>query len=138
MESRGTPAVNVMIAESDEEIRTMLSEFLKREGYTVTAFPDPRALETALGAGTPDFILLHVGEEGRDGLKTLERIRSDPDFDAVPVVMLSGEQDADVSSCCARGGADGVFTWPYSAEHLAENIRALLAGESVPLVIPPE
>jgi two-component system OmpR family response regulator len=134
-----SPAVpNVMLAEENDEIRSLLTDFLEASGYAVTVFPGPEDLETALGGQDPDFILMNVGETNHTGLAVLQRIRSVPRFDAVPIVMLSGEKDDAVTTKCASMGADGVFTWPYSAQKLRENIEALLAGESIPLVIAEE
>jgi two-component system chemotaxis response regulator CheY len=137
MNESGRAKANVVIAEENDEIRKILSDFLMTKGYSVTVYRRPEDLETALDSTTADFILMNVGDGEHVGISTLEKIRNRPEFDAVPVVMLSGERDEAITAKCAACGADGVMTWPYEAESLTENIQALLAGEKVPLVTDP-
>ncbi len=133
MRDRRSAIANVMLAEENSEIRTIISEFLKNQGYSVKDFHSADDLESALPAANPDFILMNVGERDMSGVKVLRHIRTMTRFDHVPVVMLSGEQDPEVTSECVHQGADGVLTWPYSAEVLSENMKALLSGQSTPL-----
>lgn len=124
---------NVMLAEENSEIRRIIAEFLENQGYSVSGFSSPEDLESALTGANPDFILMNVGEKDMSGIRVLRSIRSMSRFDDIPVVMLSGEKDPAVISRCVHDGADGVLNWPYSAELLSQNMKALLSGRTIPL-----
>ena len=77
----------------------------------------------------PDVVTLDVMMPRLDGWQTAERLRSDPDFADVRIVLLSARaQEADIE----RGdtiGVDAYLTKPFDPDDLVATVRRLAEGK---------
>jgi CheY-like chemotaxis protein len=77
-------------------------------------------------AQTPQLILLDLNMPRMDGKKFLERIKSDAQFKAIPVVMLtSSESPSDVRACYERY-ASGYVVKPFDAKDFATRLKQVI------------
>lgn len=89
------------------------------------------ALDYLKGEGTrispqPDVIVVDLKMPRMDGLELLNRIRAEPSFDPIPVVVLTGsDAESDILSAY-RGGANLYLTKPESIDLMEELVRGLL------------
>jgi len=115
--------VNILIVDDDTELAGLLSEFLTREGFTVTAEHEGnRGLERARKPGI-DLIVLDVMLPGIDGFEILRRLRAES---KVPVIMLAARGD-DVDRIVGLDlGADDYLPKPFNPKELAARIRSVL------------
>ena len=80
----------VLIAEDDDDVRTVLHRIFVRAGFTVLTEPDgAAALQRALHAH-PDIVLTDLDMPGMNGLELCHAIRQADDVRDVPVAILSG------------------------------------------------
>jgi CheY-like chemotaxis protein len=87
------PARTILIADDDEDIRAMLSIFLRDEGYRVLEAANGReALEVAQHA-RPDLILMDLNMPVMDGNAAAEQIRRRQELNDVPIVFISAHGD---------------------------------------------
>jgi CheY-like chemotaxis protein len=80
----------VLIAEDDDDVRTVLHRIFVRAGFTVLTEPDG---ETALRTAQhehPDIVLTDLDMPGMNGLELCHAIRRDDDLRDTPVAILSG------------------------------------------------
>ena len=122
----GQTAAALMV-EDDEQIAYILRFILEREGFQVHAAPDGRtALELIGSLPAPAIVLLDVMLPHADGYELLGRIRAQPGWQAVPVVLLtSRSQEQDI----VRGleaGANDYMVKPFKPEELRARIRRLV------------
>ena len=81
-----------------------------------------------MGASTTTWILLDIMMPGATGLEVLREIRSLPEREGVPVLILTAKgQDADRDEAFSLGAADFV-TKPFSPRKLLARIDGLLDG----------
>jgi DNA-binding response OmpR family regulator len=126
-ETLGTaPEPLVLVADDDEDIRSLVSFRLERSGYRVIAAADgEEALALAL-EHTPDLAVLDVMMPKLDGYEVTRRLRSEDTTRAMPVILLTSRaQEADV----ARGfesGADDYIRKPFSPHELRARVAAIL------------
>ena len=66
----------IMIVEDDREIRSLLADFLQREGYETVCAEDGAALDRTLARTRPDLIVLDIMLPGEDGLSICRRLRA--------------------------------------------------------------
>ena len=59
---------HVLIVDDDADIRALLSEYLQRNGYRVSAVADGKSMWAALNSKRPDIIVLDLTLPGDDGL----------------------------------------------------------------------
>jgi CheY-like chemotaxis protein len=73
----------------------------------------------------PDAIILDVLMPGIDGWETCTRIKGHPDTKDIPVILLTGADDRDLSQHAKAVGASAVLRKPCPADRLRDEIRAV-------------
>ncbi len=83
------------MVEDEPEAAELLRGILERHGCEVLHAGDgERALEIAHELPPPDLVLLDLELPILDGRALLETMRSDPSLSGIPVVVVSGAEDA--------------------------------------------
>jgi signal transduction histidine kinase/CheY-like chemotaxis protein len=123
--------VRVLIVDDHATNRRILSEVLKSWEMVCSAVESgPLALDElhrAREEGRPIELLLvdwHMPE--MDGLTLTGRVKNDPDFAAVPVIILSSADQLGGAAGCRESGAAGYLTKPFKHGELIEAIRGAL------------
>jgi len=116
----------ILVVEYEADIRELVAYNLGKDGYSaVQAESAERALEL-LHSANPDLVLLDVMLPGLDGIALLKRLRGDPRWARLPVIMLTAKgEDADIVSALELG-ADDYVVKPFSPRVLAARIRTRL------------
>lgn len=128
-----TEDIRVVLVDDQVLIRAGLRALVDAEpGMTVVgeAGDGDAAVET-VRRERPDVVLMDIRMPGTDGLAATQRISSDPDLDAVHVVILTTfEEDATVFEAI-RGGAAGFLVKDTEPAELLRAVRTVHAGESL-------
>jgi DNA-binding response OmpR family regulator len=99
-----TDPATVLVVDDEEDIATLMRDFLEAAGYRVRTAPDGAAALTALDADPVDCVLLDVMMPGLTGFEVLRRIRQSSD---VPVLFLTArDEDSDKIRGLGIGGDD--------------------------------
>ncbi len=113
-----------MVVEDDESIRETLAEVLEEEGYGVTrAANGAEALQRLHGPSRADLILLDLMMPVMDGWELRARLRSDPEYSGIPVVVVSAHHA--VGSQADRLGVQAWLAKPFDIDHLLHTIHRL-------------
>ena len=83
-------------------------------------------------APRPGLIYLDIEMPGMDGQETLKRIRENPAFRDVPIVMMTGVSDEAQMALAAANGANSYTIKPANAEQF---LRTVLASTNYWLTI---
>ena len=78
----------------------------------------------------PDLVLLDVTMPGMDGWTACTYIKSHPATADIPVVMLTGTDNVDLTQHAVAVGASALLTKPCPAEQLRNTIRRALDTRS--------
>ena len=113
----------VWIVDDDEEMSTAMSMMLKLLGCKTRSFLSARSAVQTLQTGKhPDMFVLDINMPEFSGLDLLEFLRRNPDWEDLPVVMLSSEAaDVTVDEAMALG-ADSYVMKPVTLEELEKAI----------------
>jgi len=116
----------IMIVEDEEPLTLLLRYNLEAEGYEVDACARGDEAEVRLLEELPDLLLLDWMLPGLSGIELCRRIRSRPQTEHLPIVMLTarGEETERVRGLAT--GADDYVTKPFSTPELMARIRGLL------------
>jgi CheY-like chemotaxis protein len=116
----------VLCADDDEDILSLVSLRLGRNGYEVVIARDgPSALALATER-VPDVAVLDVMMPRLTGIELVAAFRADDRLSGVKVVLLSARaQDADQERGL-EAGADAYLTKPFKFDELAEVVAQLL------------
>lgn len=113
----------VLIIDDEQDLRTMLSSYLKADGFEVLeAAAGIDGLSLAVGK-EPDLVVLDVGLPDIDGFEVLRRLRASS---AVPVIMLTARSEEVDRVVGLTVGADDYVTKPFSPRELVARIGAVL------------
>ena len=127
---------HILIVDDDAEIRSLLSQYLAKNGLRVTAAADGRGMWQALDAGRIDLIVLDLMLPGDDGLTLCRNLRAKSD---VPVIMLTARGEETDRIVGLEMGADDYLAKPFSARELLARIKAILRrARSLPENLQPD
>jgi two-component system alkaline phosphatase synthesis response regulator PhoP len=113
----------ILIVDDEPSIITLVSAYLKPEGYEVlTASDGPTGLKMAK-AYKPDLVVLDLMLPGMDGIEILTRLRRESD---VYVILLTARTEETDKIVGLSVGADDYVTKPFSPRELVARIKAAL------------
>lgn len=117
----------VLVVEDEPENRLFIGLMLRTEGYEVVEAEDgPTALAILERQPLPEIILLDVMMPGLNGWQVYQRLRDNPRWDGIPVVMLTAlAQRSDVERA-VQLGVDGYLTKPFEPADLIHQIEECL------------
>ena len=113
----------ILVVEDDRDIRGLLADFLKREGFSVEVAEDGAAADRALARMVPDLVILDLMLPGEDGLSICRRLRA---RSSTPILMLTAKNDDIDRIVGLELGADDYLGKPFNPRELLARIRAIL------------
>lgn len=116
----------IYAVDDEESIRELYACALSGVGYRVLCFPDGESFFTALQKEMPALALLDIMLEGQSGFDILKRLRSDPLFAELPVIMVSAKGEEVNKVKGLNLGADDYIAKPFGVMELCARIGALL------------
>jgi twitching motility two-component system response regulator PilH len=126
------PGTRVLIVDDSTTIVAVLRKMLQQNGFqTLEAYTAEEALELARDL-VPDLIFLDIVLPGMDGFAALRALRREPATKQVPIIMISGNQQATEQFYVQRIGADDFMKKPFSRPEVFARIERLLDAEGVP------
>jgi DNA-binding response OmpR family regulator len=124
----GGPQMNrcIVIADDDPNVVKLLKLRLGMEQYDVVATNDAVAAMAMVRARVPVAVILDVQMPGGGGLSALTKIKSDPELNGVPVMMLTGERNAEIVMQAMGDGADDYMVKPFNPDALTLRVSRLV------------
>jgi two-component system OmpR family response regulator len=122
--------MSILLADDDVNLATFLSKSLESEGYSVHTVLNESSALAELRRQNYKLIILDLNFGDTDGLKLLERLRSDGL--ATPVLVLSARNRVSDRVQSLNLGADDYVTKPFSFQELAARANALLRRKADP------
>jgi signal transduction histidine kinase/ligand-binding sensor domain-containing protein/DNA-binding response OmpR family regulator len=132
----GTPAgeapaaeedvTTVLVVEDNEEVRAYVRQHLAPVYRVLEACDGEAGLEMTRRL-LPDLVLSDVMMPGMDGYALCRAIKSDPETDFIPVVLLTARAERDDRLAGLREQADDYLTKPFDVRELTTRIENLIA-----------
>jgi len=123
---------SILVVEDERHIASFLEFVLKRAGYEVAVVYDGEQALVAVEALLPDAILLDLMLPGLTGLEVLKRLRADPRYASVVIMVLSGRSFGDVPAEVMQAGANEYATKPIGPSTLLQKLADLGVPPAVP------
>jgi DNA-binding response OmpR family regulator len=118
----------VLIVDDEPNIVAALEFLLHKNGYAVKVAANGEEALAQLDAFKPDLVLLDVMMPKVSGYEVCERMRSQPQWHDIKIVILSAKgREVEVSKGLSLG-ADLYVTKPFSSSELVSAIEKLLSG----------
>ncbi|HEX9748460.1 MAG TPA: HD domain-containing phosphohydrolase [Methylomirabilota bacterium] len=116
----------ILVVEDDAHIRDVLSGLLATLGYRLLMAASAEQALDALNVVSPDLVLTDVHLGAMSGIELCARLKADPRYELMPVVILTAVGDLEARVAGLAAGADDFFTKPVAFVELRTRLGALL------------
>jgi CheY-like chemotaxis protein len=113
-----TMASDILIVDDEADIRELVADILKDEGYGTRTARDSDEALFAVVARRPNLVFLDIWLQGSrlDGLQLLDSLKQqDPEL---PIVMISGHGNIETAVSAIKRGAYDFIEKPFKADRL--------------------
>ena len=114
----------ILVIDDDRLLCELVRTTFELEGFEVSTAYDVIEAERVLVETRPDAILLDIGLPGIDGIFYLERLRETPQTSRIPIVAISGSDEAGRSARAV--GAEAFLHKPFSPLELIALVTPLI------------
>ncbi len=114
----------LLVVDDDQEILTLLNNWLIKEGYSVAAALSGEEALQNIAAARPNLVITDLYMNGISGMQLLNTIHSDNPL--LPVIMLSGQAQIQDAMKATHLGCSAFLTKPINQEELLNQIRQVL------------
>jgi CheY-like chemotaxis protein len=124
----------VLVVDDEHDIRTVMAEVLRLQGYTVLEAADApqalRQLQERGRAGRPDMLVTDIGlPNGMNGRQLADQVRML--WPAIPVLMVTGYAESTVMRNDSLPAQMELLTKPFNMLALTEKVGAMLGATNV-------
>jgi DNA-binding response OmpR family regulator len=117
--------MRVVIADDEQDVITFLKSIVEEQGHVAVSYSDGNLLSQALVRETFDLLILDWNIPGKDGLATLQWMKTAM-AERPPVIMMTNRSAKKDISDALNAGADDYITKPEDRSVVAARINAML------------
>ena len=116
--------IKILLCEDDENLGSLLREFLLAKGFNADLYPDGEKGYKAFLSGAYDLCVLDIMMPKKDGMTLAQEIRNVNS--EIPIIFLTAKNMKEDVLEGFKIGADDYITKPFSMEELVFRIGAIL------------
>lgn len=121
--------MNALIVDDSKPARTILSRVLAGlDFHCHEAANGQEALDLLPRIGRPDLVTINLHMPVMDGLELIGRLRRDPSYRGLRLMMVSGEQDQSRIAAALAAGADQFVAKPFTPDAIARALAGIGVG----------
>jgi DNA-binding response OmpR family regulator len=113
----------VLIVDDSPAQVKLIQGLLEPEGYPSVGLNDPKLVEETIKDERPAVILLDVVMPERNGFQICRELKSNTEFNEIPVILVTSKATASDKYWGEQQGADGYVTKPFTREELLRAVR---------------
>lgn len=122
-----TSEVKILVVEDDPFLSSLAVGRLEKEGYKISLVTDGVQALKALEREIPDLMLLDLIMPGMSGFEVLKKIKTDPRYDAIAVIIFSNlGQEHEIEESKKLGADDFLVKVRFTLKEVVDKINALL------------
>jgi twitching motility two-component system response regulator PilH len=126
----------VLIIDDSATIVALLRRMMRQNDYETLEAGDAEAGIELARTELPSLIFLDIVLPGMNGFSALRQLRRDPLTKDIPIIMISGNEQATEEFYVHRIGADDFMKKPFARAEVFARVERLLDAEGVPRRIP--
>lgn len=116
----------VWCVDDDSTIREIEVYTLEQTGFAARGFADGVSMLEALKDEIPELIILDIMMPELDGIEVLKRLRSEPLYKDIPVIMATAKGTEMDKICGLNMGADDYLVKPFGVMEMVARVKAVL------------
>ncbi|MDW3206269.1 MAG: response regulator [Alphaproteobacteria bacterium] len=118
-----TEETHILVVDDDARLRSLLRDYLTKEGFRITLSEDAADARRKMAAITFDLMILDVMMPGESGLDLAKAVRGDS---GVPILMLTAMGETGDRILGLEAGADDYLPKPFEPRELILRIQSIL------------
>lgn len=116
----------ILVVDDSIHARRYLATTLERSGYLVEQAKDGReAVDKLVGGLMVEAVICDIEMPRLDGYGVLEELREKPDYETLPIVMLTSRSGEKHRKLAMNLGATDYFSKPYNEQQLLKKLKQL-------------
>ena len=116
----------IYYVEDDTSIRELVLYALKTAEFQVMGFENAASFYKRMKEQQPDLILLDLMLPDEDGVSILKKLKSRPDTENIPVIMMTAKSSEYDKVLGLDSGADDYITKPFGVMELISRVKAVI------------
>lgn len=116
----------ILIIDDEQDYCDVVGEFLESRGLEVHTANDAGDALFRLKNAKPDLILIDVMMPQIDGLTLIGRLRGEPNWKRIPIVVVSAKAHEEDQQAAIAAGADDFLPKPFTGQELQEIVGTYL------------
>jgi two-component system, sensor histidine kinase and response regulator len=117
---------SILVIDDEPDNFDVVETLLDRENYQLHYAPSGQQALTRLSSFQPDLILLDVMMPDLDGMQVCQRIKADPKWQSVPIIMVTALTAKEDLARCLAVGADDFISKPLNSVELRARVHSML------------
>lgn len=126
------PTLRILVIDDSATIVALLRRMLRQNGYDTSEAGDAEQGIAQATADPPDLIFLDIVLPGMNGFAALRQLRRNQATREIPIIMISGNEQATEEFYLYRIGADDFMKKPFARAEVFARVERLLDAEGVP------
>ncbi len=116
----------IWCVDDDNTIREIEVYTLEQTGFEARGFSDGISMLEALKTEMPELIILDIMMPEMDGLEVLKKLRSQPEYKNIPVIMATAKGTEMDKIGGLNSGADDYLVKPFGVMEMVARVKAVL------------
>ncbi|MEH2059308.1 MAG: hybrid sensor histidine kinase/response regulator [Nostoc sp.] len=117
---------SILVIDDEPDNFDVVETLLDGENYQLYYAPSGQQALNRLESFQPDLILLDVMMPDLDGIEVCQLIKSDPQWQAMPIIMVTALTDKEDLARCLATGADDFISKPVNGVELRARVHSML------------
>jgi CheY-like chemotaxis protein/Tfp pilus assembly protein PilZ len=118
--------MKILLVDDSELFLDLQKSYLQRESFILLTTRSGEEALSLIANDMPDLIVIDLIMPGMDGDAVCREVKANPDTRAIPVVMVSSDDDKSHIERCYSAGCDAFVPKPLKREELLETIDRLI------------
>ena len=122
----------ILVVDDSIHARRYMATTLERSGYLVEQAKDGReAVDKLVNGLTVAAVICDIEMPRLDGYGVLEELREQPEYEELPILMLTSRSSEKHRKLAMNLGATAYFSKPYNEQELLKELKALTVNEKL-------
>lgn len=117
---------NVLVVDDEPNNFDVIETFLSEQDYQLYYASSGDSALSILETVKPDLILLDVMMPGIDGMEVCQRIKAMPEWESVPIIMVTALTSKEDLARCLNAGADDFIGKPVNSTELRARVNSMM------------
>lgn len=116
----------ILTVDDSASVRQMVTFTLKGAGYKVIEAVDGEDGVAQLNKADVNMVITDLNMPKLDGIGLIKRVRSNPKYKFIPIIMLTTESQAEKKQAGKAAGATGWIVKPFKPDQLLGVVKKVL------------